>query len=84
MNADGFQNVSAQEVERIVNIHMDEGVFNDPFIKHSATSQLALLSAERYQFGLGKITEALKQAQARNERLVFRSQISVKMFLGYK
>ncbi|MBI5943741.1 MAG: class I SAM-dependent methyltransferase [Chloroflexi bacterium] len=84
MNADGFQNVTVQEVERIVNIHVDEGVFNDPFIKHNATSQLALLSAERYQLGLGKIQEALKQARARNERLVFRSQISVKMFLGTK
>lgn len=84
MNADGFQNVNAQEVERIVNVHVGEGVFNDPFIKHNATSQLALLSAERYQLGLGKIIEALNQARARNERLVFRSQISVKMFLGYK
>lgn len=84
MNADNFQNVTVQEVERIVNIHVDEGVFNDPFIKHNATSQLALLSAERYQLGLGKIKEALKQSRARNDRLVFRSQISVKMFLGYK
>jgi len=84
MNADGFQNVTVQEVERIVNIHVGEGVFNDPFIKHTATSQLALLSAERYQIGLGKIKEALKQARAGNDRIIFRSQISVKMFLGTK
>lgn len=84
MNAEGFQNTSIQEVERIVNIHVDDGVFNDPFIKHNATSQLALLSAEKYLSGLKRIREALEQARAGNERLVFRSQISVKMFLGYK
>ena len=84
MGVEGFQNISDQEVEKIVNIHVGEGVFNDPFIKHNATSQLALLSAEKYQSGLRKIREALEQARAGNERIVFRSQISVKMFLGYK
>ena len=84
MKADGFQNISAQEVEKIVNIHVGDGVFNDPFIKQNATSQLALLSAEKYQSGLKRIRETLEQARAGNERIVFRSQISVKMFLGYK
>lgn len=84
MKADGFQNISVQEVEKIVNIHVGDGVFNDPFIKQNATSQLALLSAEKYQSGLKRIREALEQARAGNERIVFRSQISVKMFLGYK
>ena len=84
MKADGFQNISAQEVEKIVNIHVGDGVFNDPFIKQNATSQLALLSTEKYQSGLKRIRETLEQARAGNERIVFRSQISVKMFLGYK
>ena len=84
MKADGFQNISAQEVEKIVNVHVGDGVFNDPFIKQNATSQLALLSAEKYRSGLKKIRETLEQARAGNERIVFRSQISVKMFLGYK
>lgn len=84
MKADGFQNISVQEVEKIVNIHVGDGVFNDPFIKQNATSQLALLSAEKYQLGLKRIRETLEQARAGNERIVFRSQISVKMFLGYK
>ena len=84
MKADGFQNISVQEVEKIVNIHVGDGVFNDPFIKQNATSQLALLSAEKYQSGLKRIRESLEQARAGNERIVFRSQISVKMFLGYK
>ena len=84
MKADGFQNISAQEVEKIVNVHLGDGVFNDPFIKQNATSQLALLSAEKYRSGLKKIRETLEQARAGNERIVFRSQISVKMFLGYK
>ncbi len=84
MIADGFHTVSVQVAERIVNIHVGDGVFNDPFIKHNATSQLALLSEDKYQSGLKKIREALEQARAGNERLIFRSQIDVKMFLGYK
>ena len=84
MIADGFHTVSVQVAERIVNIHVGDGVFNDPFIKHNATSQLALLSEDKYLSGLKKIREALEQARAGNERLIFRSQIDVKMFLGYK
>ncbi len=84
MIADGFQSTSVQVVEKIVNIHVGDGVFNDPFIKHNATSQLALLSEDKYLSGLKKIREALEQARAGNERLIFRSQIDVKMFLGYK
>lgn len=76
----GFQNVSSPVVEHIHNLHVGEGVFKDPFIKRNATSQLALLNEETYQAGLKKITEAL----ARNERIVFRSEIFVKMLLGYK
>jgi len=41
-----FQNVSSETVERILNIHEGRQVLEDPFLKHSATSQLALLSDE--------------------------------------
>ncbi len=84
MEQDGFQDVSSQTVERIQNIHEGDAVLNDPFIKHNATSQLALLSEETYQTGLKRINEALLDAKEKNERIVFRSEINVKMFLGYK
>ena len=84
MSMDGFKDISVEEVEKIESVHVGEAVLDDPFVKHNATSQLALLSAEQYQSGLRNIREALEQARARNDRVIFRSQISVKMILGYK
>jgi len=84
MQSEGLQNVSSQVVEHIHNLHVGEGVFKDPFIKRNATSQLALLEEGAYQTGLKKITEALARAKAQDERIVFRSEIFVKMLLGYK
>lgn len=77
----GFKNVSSQTVEHIQNIHVGEAVLKDPFLKHNATSQLALLSEEMYEEGIGRIKHALANAK---ENMVFRSDIHVKMILGYK
>lgn len=84
MNDHNFQNISSETVERILNIHEDRKVLDDPFLKHNASSQLALLSEENYQLGMQKIHVALEQAEARKETIFFRSEIPVKMFLGYK
>ncbi len=84
MEQDGFKDISSQTVERIQNIHVGDAVLKDPFIKHNATSQLALLSEEIYQAGIKRINEDLAKAKERGERIVFRSDINVKMFLGYK
>ncbi|MBI5822751.1 MAG: class I SAM-dependent methyltransferase [Chloroflexi bacterium] len=84
MEQDGFKDISSQTVERIHNIHVGDAVLKDPFIKHNATSQLALLSEETYQAGMKKIHVALADAKTKNERIVFRSEINVKMFLGHK
>lgn len=81
MKAEGFDGVSSQTVEHIQNIHVGAAVLNDPFLKHNATSQLALLSNEVYQAGLINIKQAIAQAK---EKIVFRSDIQVKMFLGVK
>jgi len=84
MEQEGFKNVSSQTVEHIQNIHVGDAVLKDPFIKHDATSQLALLSEEAYQAGLKKINEAIANAREKNENIAFHSEINVKMFLGHK
>jgi len=84
MEQNSFKDISSQTVEHIKNIHVGDAVLNDPFIKYNATSQLALLSEETYQAGLKRINEALAEAKAKNERIVFPSEINVKMFLGHK
>jgi ubiquinone/menaquinone biosynthesis C-methylase UbiE len=80
----GFQKISHQIVEHILNVHVGDDVLNDPFLKHNATSQLALLNDELYQAGLRRIQQALADAEARDERPVFRSEIFIEAFTGYK
>lgn len=84
MERQGFEDISFQTVEHIQNFHMGEAVLKDPFLKHNATSQLALLSDDLYQNGLERIKSALEAAKQKNETLIFRSDIHVKMFLGRK
>jgi len=54
----GLQNIARQISEHIVKVHVGDDVLNDPFLKHNATSQLALLSDELYQAGLRRIQQA--------------------------
>jgi hypothetical protein len=63
-------------------VHVNEAVLQDPFLKHNSTSQLALLSDESYQAGMEKIKAAL--AKAANERIIFRSDIHIKAYVGDK
>lgn len=84
MEQEGFIDRSSQTAEHIRNIHVGDAVLKDPFLKHNATSQLALLSEETYQAGMERIRQALADAKEKGEHIVFRSEIPVKMFLGYK
>ncbi len=84
MHKEGFQDTSAQTVEYIRNEYADENVFTDPFIKYNATSQLALLSEKTYQSGLQNIGNAISRSKEINKSITFRSEIIVKMWLGFK
>ena len=81
MNTSGFKNISANTVEHIQNLHVGEAVLKDPFLKHDATSQLALLNEEQYQAGIEKMKQDITNTKG---QIVFRSEIQVKMFMGIK
>ena len=84
MRETGFQNPAPETVEHIHNVHIGRNVLDDPFLKHNATSQLALLSDETYQAGIQRIKEKLEQSTAAKEFITFRSDFPFKMLLGYK
>jgi len=84
MQTEGFENVASQTAEHILNVHMDEAVLRDPYLKHNSTSQLALLSLDTYQAGMENIKSAIVDAANRSERIAFRSDFFIKMYLGYK
>jgi len=80
MRGEGFQNILSKGIEHISDVHFGTDVFNDPFLKKNSCSQLALLSDKAYQAGLEKI----KVAAASEEQVVFRNELFIKMFTGFK
>ncbi len=84
MVEDGFEGIEQREVERIVDPKYGRGVFDDPFLKKNACSQLALLTEEAYQAGLERIEADLVEAEARGQTLVFETDILIVMVAGRK
>jgi SAM-dependent methyltransferase len=84
MEKEGFKDISIQTAEYIKNIHVGDAVLKDPFLKHNATSQLALLDKATYNTGMERIHRALNNAKENDEHIIFRSEFPVKMFLGTK
>ena len=80
MREEGFQNISSKGVEHISGVYFGANVFSDPFLKKNSCSQLALLSDEVYQAGFEKI----KAAVAQEGQVVFRNELFIKMFAGFK
>ena len=80
MQAEGMRDVISTDVEHIISIHAGKKVLDDPYIKKSSSSQLALLSDETYRAGLAKI----KAKIAESEKITFRTDMCVKMFKGFK
>jgi ubiquinone/menaquinone biosynthesis C-methylase UbiE len=84
MDIEGFVTASTKTIEHILNVHVGEAVLRDPFLKKSATSQLALLSDGDYASGIRRLEQAIAGASTRQEKIIFSSDIYVQMFLGYK
>ncbi|MBI1925498.1 hypothetical protein HYR99_14750, partial [Candidatus Poribacteria bacterium] len=58
-------------------------VLADPILQKHGTSQLALLTDEAYAAGMARIKEAIANAEAAGETLVFPVDISIGMVSGY-
>lgn len=84
MRADGFLHISSEIVEHLKGSYYSEDVFNDPFLKKNATSQLALLSDPAYGDGIAKIQKAIANAKARDEEIVFECDLAIRMLTGFK
>lgn len=84
MNEIGFERIGAETVEHIQSSYCGQNVFNDPFLKKNATSQLALVSDEAYQVGIQLIKDTITKSEARGETIVFESVLRIKMLVGFK
>jgi ubiquinone/menaquinone biosynthesis C-methylase UbiE len=84
MNAEGYRRVDLRAVEQVTGVHSGRQVLEDPFLRKNSCSQLALLSDAAYQAGIGRIENALREAEQRGEILGFRTELSIHLLVGYK
>ncbi len=84
MREAGFDDVTTRDVEHILSIHRGRAVFDDPYLKKTSSSQLALLSEAAYAAGMEHIRQSIARAEARGETAVFRSELHVLMTMGVK
>jgi len=80
----GFEQITLQPVEHIVDTKQGRQVLNDPFLQKHAVSQLALLSDEAYATGMQRIRADLDQAEARGETLAFPTDLLLSLLVGRK
>ena len=79
----GADRVRCRVVERIQDIKVGRAVLADPFLEKNAASQLALLSDEAYADGIRRIETALARAEEQGEALLFPSEITLGMLVGW-
>jgi ubiquinone/menaquinone biosynthesis C-methylase UbiE len=85
LNQVGFQPVDSSVVELITEKFVGEAVFdNNYFLQKDSSSQFILLSEEAYQAGLARMRNAITEAKATGEKIVFASEIKVWMCYGFK
>jgi SAM-dependent methyltransferase len=84
MSEAGFSNVASHTIESLGGIKRGRQIYDDPFLKKTATSQFALLSDEDWQAGLERIRAALELAEKEGREIVFESRWPVKMLTGSK
>ena len=83
MVAEGFGRIEWRVVERILDPKEGRAVFDDPFLRKEVSSQLTLLSDEAYEAGLRRIDAAVTAAERDGERLVFWTDITLGMLVGW-
>ncbi|NLG51258.1 MAG: methyltransferase domain-containing protein [Chloroflexi bacterium] len=84
MVACGFERITLQPVEHIIDAKRGREVLDDPFLQKHAVSQLALLSDEAYAAGIQRIRADLAQAEARGETLHFATDLLISLLVGRK
>jgi ubiquinone/menaquinone biosynthesis C-methylase UbiE len=81
MSAEGLA-VECRVVERIFDPKRGREVLDDPFLRKTSCSQLALLSQGAYRAGLRRIHDALDRAEAAGETLTFPVDTPLAMISG--
>jgi ubiquinone/menaquinone biosynthesis C-methylase UbiE len=80
----GFQQISSPVVQLIGSKIPGEEILDSYWLRKESSSQLILLSEEVYQAGLGRVRQVVATAQAKGEKIVFRTQLRNRMVHGFK
>jgi ubiquinone/menaquinone biosynthesis C-methylase UbiE len=80
----GFEKISSPVVQLIGSELFGQEILESYWLRKDSSSQLILLSEEAYQAGLQRLRQAVSEAQARGEQIVFKAQLKNRMCYGFK
>ncbi|MBN1266038.1 MAG: class I SAM-dependent methyltransferase [Anaerolineales bacterium] len=80
----GFSRLQKRTLHTIEECSFGREVFDNPFLKKSASSQLILLSDEDYEAGLEKMKQAINHAEKAGQQIHFQTVLPVEMFRAEK
>jgi ubiquinone/menaquinone biosynthesis C-methylase UbiE len=80
----GFQEISSPVVQLIDSELFGQEILENYWLRKDSSSQLILLSEEAYQTGLQRICQAVSEAQAQGEQIIFKAQLKNRMCYGFK
>jgi hypothetical protein len=80
----GFREVDSTCADHLQESFIGKAVFEDPFLRKEATSQLTLLSDAQYQAGLTAIRQAIEAASQTGRTIHFPVDIEISMITGFK
>lgn len=80
----GFQQINSPVVHLIGSEIPGEAILDSYWLRKESSSQLILLSEEVYQAGLERVRQVVTAAQARQEKIVFRTRLKNRMVHGFK
>lgn len=81
--AAGFERLRLDPAEIIHAPKTGAEVFQDPFLRKDAASQLTLLSQEEYDAGIQRIKSAIAFAESRGAQMVFESNIYIYRLVAF-
>jgi ubiquinone/menaquinone biosynthesis C-methylase UbiE len=80
----GYEQITWNPIETIHDSWQGAEVFQDPFLKKEATSQLILTTDAAYQAGLERLQDTVDAAQTAGTEIEFHSIIHIDMLTGFK
>jgi ubiquinone/menaquinone biosynthesis C-methylase UbiE len=83
MKEAGFTGCRRRIAARIELDFIGRAVFDDPILQKNGTSQLSLLSHDKFKNGMAAIGEAIRLSETRGKEILFQTRIALPITFGF-